>query len=167
MATWNRCSILHSPPQTDVPLFCYLITLNSWNVVIQNYTVSPFSWPFQPSTNSVVPQNIDNGWITILLCCICIRLMITNHFGSSYINQLSICPARYVYKFEIFLHCSRHALRETSNSSRMYSLNVPPLHITIFCIYIYLYPASDSALSPPDIKELVSTLPTGIPFKEG
>ena len=28
MATWTRCPIKHAQPETDVPLFKYLITLN-------------------------------------------------------------------------------------------------------------------------------------------
>ena len=47
------------------------------------------------------------------LCCICSKLIITNHCGSSDINQLAVCPASDVDRFKVLLHCSRHELRET------------------------------------------------------
>ena len=53
------------------------------------------------------------------------------------------------------------------NYSLIYSLKVSPLHLPIFCISLSMYPASDSALAPPDINEWVSTLSIGIPFKYG
>ena len=47
------------------------------------------------------------------LCCLCSRLIITNHCGSSDINQLSVCPDSDVDKFKFLLHCSRNVPHET------------------------------------------------------
>ena len=52
------------------------------------------------------------------------------------------------------------------NSSCMYSLKVYLLRLPILCISLLMYLASNSALAPPDLRELVSTMSTGIPVKD-
>ena len=47
------------------------------------------------------------------LYCLRSRLIITNHCGSSDINQLAVCPASDVKNIKVLFHCSLHALRET------------------------------------------------------
>ena len=49
------------------------------------------------------------------------------------------------------------------SSSRMYSLNVAPFHLPIFCICVSEYPARESALAPPLRRECVSIRSIGIP----
>ena len=79
----------------------------------KNYNILSFSWIFQPSVNSVITQNLGDVLIILIICCLCSRLIITNHCGSSDIHQLAVCPASDVEKFKVLLHCSLHYLRKT------------------------------------------------------
>ena len=47
------------------------------------------------------------------LCCLCSRLIITNHYGSSDIRQLAVGPDSDVENFKVLLYRIRHDLHKT------------------------------------------------------
>ena len=137
MATWTSCPILHAQPQTSVPLFQYLITQNSQNVVIRKTILPrPSLGLFSHQLTTSFPKSLATVESQSFLCCLYSRLIITNHCGSSDINQLAVCPASDVEKLKVLLHCSRNSLCEKCNSSHMYFLKVSPLRLPILYISI-------------------------------
>ena len=75
-------------------------------------------------------------------------------------------PAMLTNLKSCFIAVDTHSAKKC-NSSLIYSLKVTPLHLTIFCISLLMYPASDSAFALPDLNESVSTMSIGITFKYG
>ena len=58
----------YAPPQTAITFYQYLI--DSFFLKMcwfkNNYTILSFSWIFQPSVNSVIPQKLGDGWIILI-----------------------------------------------------------------------------------------------------
>ena len=88
--------------------------LNSLNVVIQKTIPScPSLGFFSHRSTASSPKILVTVESYSFLCCLHSSLIITNKCGSSDTHQLAVCPASNVDKFNILLHCSRHALRKT------------------------------------------------------
>ncbi len=57
--------------------------------------------------------------------------------------------------------------KKHASSLRIYSLKVTPCHLPIFWICVSVYPARESAIAPPLLRECVSSLAIGVPFVVG
>ena len=73
----------------------------------------PYLGFFSHQSTASSPKILVTVKLYSFLYCLRSRLIITNHCGSSDINQLAVCPASDVKNIKVLFHCSLHALRET------------------------------------------------------
>ncbi len=80
--------------------------------------------------------------------------------------EVSMLPATLTKSILGFMRVDIPSEKQAS-SLQMYSLNVAPRHLPIFCICVLEYPAKDRAFAPPLQRECVSIRFIGMPFAVG